>query len=90
MDITYDRQPDFQRHLLFSEQADDVTVAQTPTVLYVFYHDLALTDFDAFTYDNRDAKPLLCDIDIPFCAAEKKRLVEAGTKMLRVCGRVRP
>lgn len=89
LDITYDRQPDFRRHLLVAEQADDIIVAQTPTVMYVFYHDLALTDFAGFSYDSRDAKPLLCDVDIPVCAAEKDRLAKAGAKMHRICGRVR-
>jgi hypothetical protein len=89
VEATYDRQSDFRRHVLFAEQADDVTIAQTPSAFIVFYRDLSLTSFSDFSYAERDAKALLCDIDVPLCAVERERLIEAGTKILRLCGSVR-
>lgn len=89
LEIAYDSQPDFQRNVLVADQADDVTVAQTASTVYVFYNNLSLANFGAFTFDDRDAKPLLCNTGIPLCAAEKKRLSDAGTEMHMICGRVR-
>jgi len=88
IEISSGEDPAFKRLMLFAEQADDIVVAQTPSVFYVFYNKLSLTSFSAS--DLAREKSLLCDINLPLCAAEYTRLTAAGTKMLRLCGRVQP
>lgn len=86
LEITYDQHPDLPKRVLFAEQADDVVVAQTPATLYVFYNELVLTGFGGWISDPRDAKPFLCDINVPLCASEMTKLEAEGVRMHRVCG----
>lgn len=88
LNVYHDSQSDFERNILFAEQADDVVIAQTPSVIYVFYNELVLHDFGGWVSNPRDSKPLLCDINVPACASEMKKLVDGGTKFYRICGRV--
>ena len=89
LDVRFDNQPDLPLRVLFSEQSDDVTLAQTPSALYIFYNDMILNGFNGSRFGTRDAKPVLCDLNVPICVSEMKRLVSSGTPMQRVCGRVR-
>jgi hypothetical protein len=84
----FDSQADLEFQLLSSEQSDDITLAQTHSNIYIFYNELALDGFASFRYDSRDAKLVLCDINVPICANEMKRLAKEGVQMRRVCGRV--
>ena len=86
VEITYDQQPDLPRQVLLAEQADDVVIAQTPSTLYVFYNELVLTSFFSSISDPKDAKPFLCDINIPLCVNEMAKLKAEGVRMHRVCG----
>lgn len=89
LDVYYDTQPDLRRQVLLAEQSDDVVIAQTPSVIYVFYNELVLDGFGGWIADTRDAKPLLCDINVPACSNELKRLANSGARMQRVCERAR-
>ncbi|HEY6816915.1 MAG TPA: hypothetical protein VI168_15370 [Croceibacterium sp.] len=86
LNITFDRQPGLERKILSANQSDDVVIVQTPSVIYVFYNELVLTGFGAWVSDTRDPRPLLCDINIPSCVSEKQRLIDAGARVLRICG----
>lgn len=86
LDVTFDWQPNLKKIVIFAEQADDVVIAQTPTTIYVFYNELVLTGFGGWITSPRDAKPLLCDINLPPCAKERRNLADEGILMQRVCG----
>jgi len=89
LDVRFDSHPDLHPRVLFSEQSDDVMLAQTPSAFYIFYNDMILNGFNGTPSDTGDAKPVLCDLNVPICANEMKRLASSGTAMQRVCGRVR-
>ena len=79
----YPNRPSFE--LLFAEQADDVEIAQTPKIIYLFYNQLALTHFSA-TGRSPDARVVPCDINVPICANERKRLMNERVLLRRICG----
>jgi len=86
LDVVFDEKPGLTRTVLLAEQGDNISVAQTPSTLYVFYSDLVLDSFGGWIIDPTDAKPLLCDVNIPVCAREMRRLAETGTQIQRICG----
>lgn len=85
LDMKFDRDPDLVRTVFTAEQGEDIQVVQTPTTVFVFYKSLVLHDFGGWVEDGRDAKPLLCNSDIPVCAAEMRRLAAARLQGHRIC-----
>lgn len=83
--VKLDSDPRMRNDILFAEQCEGVTVVQTATFLYVFYHEMALTRFGSFRYRSDEPKPVLCDLSVPICAAEKDRLTTRGAKAINVC-----
>ena len=73
----------YEGHILFAEQCSRVSVAQTPSALYVFYEKIMLTSFGNF--GNKDPRPVLCDLAEPSCIAVRDQLVERGTTLVNIC-----
>ncbi len=77
--------PDARFRLLSAEQCRNVTVAQTPAVLYVFFDELMMTGgVSSFPYDGRP-RPVLCDLASPYCRQMRDDLVRTGVRLQPIC-----
>jgi hypothetical protein len=83
--IAFDREPDLPRSVIEAQQGDDIVVVQTPSTLYVFYSELALTGFDGWIADGRDAQLVLCNVNRSPCERELQKLTESGGTIQRIC-----
>ena len=70
--------------IFFAEQCRNVAVAQTPSLLYIFYDELAIRDFHSFSYGSRP-RPLLCDLAISQCRQMRDDLARRRVNLRQIC-----
>ena len=71
--------------VLRAQQCKNVSVAQTPDTLYIFYDDLSLNLFSSSQIHATDPRVLLCDLHIPLCVNAQRKLAQAGGALTNVC-----
>lgn len=62
------------KNILQATQCKNVSVGQTADTLYVFYDDLAVSEFASFQYHANEPRVLLCDLHTSECRNIRQRL----------------
>jgi len=71
--------------VLWSEQCKNVSVAQEPDTVYVFYEELTLNGFTSFEFARWEPDVQLCDLHAPICRNAQRELARTGTRFSDVC-----
>ena len=70
---------------LKTTQCKSVEVVPTASYLYIFYAELALSDFGSTQYESSLPRLLLCDIHHPSCQALRKSLLSERYVATEIC-----
>ena len=79
------RSPGVENRVMAASQCENVRILQGPDFLYIFYHELALSEFSSSKFYKSMPRPFLCDLRHPFCADRLKQALSAKERVLDIC-----